>query len=386
MKLLSTLSFLCILVLTSHFANAQPVQAKAIELLPAAIKPVPAEQEEEGEQEGEEQGEQNSEEEGIVEAIRIEGQQPGAREIRLTLWDGTVVMGSVNIEYVKVETQFGKLEVPVQNIIQFRPGLDSFPELTERINSLVEQLDNRDFQTRERAHRELVGMGVSIRSVLHAVDPGTSAERKKHLLAIREEIDEMVDGEENWDEGGQEPELVRGDTLQTRDFTIVGKILQPEFVLNSKYGELTISLSDIKSADRTWMRSTQAVTKTVNVKGESFFQTTPISSKIRVNKGDRIRIRASGSVHWATWGNINSTPNGITNQGNWLNFNCGTLLARIGTGNDYEKIGEKGDFVAKSNGILYLGIAMRDNYANQANYQWPGSYKAKITVTPGAEE
>ena len=167
MKLLSTLSFLCILVLTSHFANAQPVQAKAIELLPAAIKPVPAEQEEEGEQEGEEQGEQNSEEEGIVEAIRIEGQQPGAREIRLTLWDGTVVMGSVNIEYVKVETQFGKLEVPVQNIIQFRPGLDSFPELTERINSLVEQLDNRDFQTRERAHRELVGMGVSIRSVLH---------------------------------------------------------------------------------------------------------------------------------------------------------------------------------------------------------------------------
>ena len=134
------------------------------------------------------------------------------------------------------------------------------------------------------------------------------------------------------------------------------------------------------------MQSTQVVTKTVEIQGNAFFQTTPKTTRIHVNKGDRIRIRASGTVQWATWGNISSSPTGITNQGNWKNFNCGALLARIGTGDAYENVGTKTEFVAKSSGVLQLGIAMRDNYAQQEHYQWPGSYNAKIMITPATTE
>jgi len=377
MKNLSPLTALiCISIvgLLSHTANAQ-LRVEFGQALPPAIQLMPARRienaaEQEQQEQQEEQAAEKEAEEDVVEAARITGEEPGDREIRLSLWDGTVVMGDVDIDYLKVETEFGKLQVPISNIINFRPGLDSFPQLTEKIDTLVQQLDDRDFQKREQAHRELVQMGPSIRNV-----------------KIREEIDEMIESEVDWEADGQSfEELVQGDTIQTGDFTIVGKILQPEFTLASKYGQLTISLSDIQAADRTWMQTTQTVSKTVNVAGNSFFQTTPVSTKIRVKKGDRIKIRASGTVQWATWGNISSSPTGITNQGNWSNFNCGTLIARIGTGTDYLKVGERGDFVAKTNGVLQLGIAMRDNYAQQNNYQWPGKYKAKITVTPGEEE
>lgn len=328
--------------------------------------------------------EKEDDEAGVVEAPRVKVQQPGEREVRLTLWDGTVVTGDIGIEFFKVQTQFGQLEVPVKNVISLRPGLDSFPQMTQDIASLVEKLGDRDFQTREQAHRELVAMGRAIRSEIGNFDDGGSAERKKHLDKIREQIEEMADDEAEWEEESDDAELIRGDTIRTRDFTIVGKILQPEFSLNSKYGELTIALSDIKKGDRTWLQSSESISKNVVVKGNSFFQSTPVSSKIRVNKGDRVKIKATGTVQWASWGNISSGPGGITNQGNWQGHNCGTLLARIGKGNEYVKIGEKGEFVAKSNGVLYLGISMRDNYANQAGYQWPGEYKARVSVSPAA--
>ena len=383
MKKLSTLTLLTLALVFGLFAQATNAQVTV------EIQVAPEQEEAPGSQEEEEPNSQEEanpqDEEGTAETPSAESEQPGNREIRLSLWDGTIVTGDVNIEFLMVETQFGKLEVPVKNIINLKPGLDSFPALTEKITALVEQLDDRNFQTREQAHRKLIEMGPSIRSVVNGFESGKSAERRKHLEKIREEFDEMIESADEWEDGSENDELIRGDTIQTGDFTIVGKILQPQFILDSKYGRLTIALADIKTADRTWMQSAVAITKTVEVKGNAFFQTTPVATKIRVNKGDRIRIRASGTVSWATWGNITSTPEGITNQGNWQNFNCGTLLARIGTGNDYQKIGNRNEFVAKSSGVLQLGIAMRDNYAQQNNYQWPGSYRAKITVTPAEE-
>lgn len=355
---------------------ARPVQAEAAEKIPANQDEEAAKQDDEKDQEDD-----------VIVAPRVAVQQPGEREMRLRLWDGTIVTGDLGIDLLNVNTQFGQLEVPVKNIISLRPGLESFPEMTQRIGVMVEKLGDRDFQTREKAHRDLVAMGRSIRFVLANFSDGGSAERKKHLDKIREQIEEMVDEESEWDDESGDLELIQGDTIITRDFTIVGKILQPEFSLSSKYGKLTIALSDIKMGDRTWLNTSEAINKNIVVKGNSFFQTTPVSTKIRVNKGDRIKIRATGTVQWASWGNVSSGPDGITNQGNWQGHNCGMLLARVGNSGEYVKIATKGEFVAKANGVLFLGISMRDNYARQASYQWPGEYKTRISVSPsGVEE
>ncbi len=308
----------------------------------------------------------------------------GDRYIRFHMWDGSIVGGEVTTNQIDVETEFGTLQVPIGKITKFYPGLDSIPVLNARINQLVEGLGDKDFDVREQSHRELVSMGIQLRTEIHRFEDGGSAERKKHLQEIKKEIEEMVDQLDEFDEPLDERALIRGDMVVTRDFSIVGKILQNEFRIGSKFGELRVNLGDIKMGDRSFTQKREDIRKSVEVSGTAFFQTTPKSTKIRVNRGDKIQIRASGVVQWTNW-STSSTPDGINNQGQWNGMDCGCLAARIGNTSQYIKLGSKAEFVAKQTGVLYLGVAMRDNYASNNGYRWDGNYDVKIVVTPAGK-
>lgn len=307
--------------------------------------------------------------------------QPGPREVRLELWDGSVLTGDLGIDSIHIDTKFGTLEVPVSNIQFLRPGLESIPEMKAKIAGLVEQLGDKEFQNRERAHRDLLAMGLAIRSQLRSFADGGSAERKKHLQTLTEEIEELAEDEDPTQAANAALELE--DSITTGDFTIVGRIRETEFALKTRYGDLQVKLQDIRSGDRATGKSTSAVRKSIDIEATAFFQREPAKTRIRVKAGDRISIRATGTVNWASWGNMASSPEGIGNQGQWNGMNCGALAARIGKGDDVIKIGEKADFVAKSSGELVLGIAMQDNFASQEGYQWTGKYTARIVVEPG---
>jgi hypothetical protein len=309
---------------------------------------------------------------------------PGPREVRLQLWDGSILTGDLGIDSIHIDTKFGMLEVPVSNIQYLRPGLESIPELNEKLKNLVEQLGDKEFQAREQAHRELLAMGVSIRNQLRTFNDGGSAERKKHLQTLTEEIEELAEDEDPAQTANSSLDVE--DSITTGDFTIVGRIRENEFSLKTKYGDLQIKLKDIRSGDRTWGVTASAVRKAVDIDATAFFQREPAKTRIRVKAGDRISIKASGSVNWASWGNMTSTPEGIGNQGQWNGMNCGALAARIGKNGDVIKVGEKAEFVAKVSGELFLGVAMQDNFANQEGYQWNGKYTARIVVEPGTQK
>src|SRR5262245_51737840 len=90
---------------------------------------------------------------------------PG-RLIRLHLMEGSVVSGRLSTEVVTVETAFGKLEVPVGNIVSFTPGLDSHPEERKRIRRLIQQLGSNAAAERDAAERTLTDMGKAIQNEL----------------------------------------------------------------------------------------------------------------------------------------------------------------------------------------------------------------------------
>ncbi len=323
--------------------------------------------------------------EPMVEATKVERSQLGPRQVRLHLWDGSIVMGDVSIDSIHVETRFGKLEVPIANIQEFRPGLNSVPEINDAIVGLVEKLGDREFQVRESARQSLAAMGPMIRNRLQEFADDGSAERKKHLATLNEEFTQLV--EDGTDNGETiEPPIDIEDTITTGEFTIVGKIVEKQFQLSTRYGQLNLDLQHIKRADRVWDVGKDAVRKAVDVAGDQFFQKTPMATRILVKAGDRVSIRASGSVAWVSWGNISSGPDGIGQQGEWNGAQCGTLMARIGKSGEYIKVGSKGDFVAKSSGELFLGVAMQDHLATQEGYQWSGKYRTKIVVESGAEQ
>ncbi len=320
-------------------------------------------------------------EEEMVEAVSLEVEELGPREVRFHLWDGSIVSGDVSVSAIHIKTKFGMLEVPVANIVSFQPGMNSLPDLKAEIDTLVTQLGDREFQTRERAKQTLLGRGVAFYDYLSSLKPEENAELKKNLTAILESLaEEAADSEFN---GAASPAVTPEDSITTGTFTIVGEIQEGGFDLATPYGDLKIGIKDIKAGDRAFRATGEVVTKKVDVDAVAFFQRTPKATKIRVNTGDRISIRATGTVQWASWGDITSTPEGLPNHGVFEGIPSGTLIARIGKSNEYIKIGNKNDFVAKSSGELILGIAIQENYSRQNGYQWNGNYTASIRVESG---
>lgn len=309
----------------------------------------------------------------------------GKQFAQLHLTDGSIIGGDFLAVDIDVKTSYGMLKIPISRIIKFQPGLNTRPDYVESISSLFEKMGDPDEKTRIAAQKELLSLGIKNQLLLDKLETQANENQKNLLAEIRKAFAEEVELNEEEMIPMDQPSALK-DTIVTPDFSIVGEIQQKQFSLKSKFGDLKVELSDIKFADRSIETTGPDVRKTVSVPAEAFFQRTPKSTKIRVNKGDRITIRGSGTVQWTNWNNT-SSPEGLTNRSQWNGINSGKLTARVGKDNSQcVAIGTNGNFVAKSSGILYLGIAMRDSYAGNGNgYRWTGEYQAKIVVSPAKQ-
>lgn len=301
--------------------------------------------------------------------------------IQFELWDGSQIVGKIEAQSIGISTEFGMLEVPIGKIRRVLPGYGSYPVLRDEISKLVEQLDDKDFDIREAAQRSLVEKGLILQNILANQDDGGSAERKKRLAEIQKEFEEMVEELEESFETDVSRGLIEDDTIETDSFSIVGKIQKADFKLRTKFGDLSVSLADIKSGDRTVFQRGNVVEKSFTVKGDAFYQRKPVVTRIRVEKGDRITIRGSGTVNWTNWSTV-SSPTGLPNQGQYNGIPAGALTARVGSSGKVTLIGDKKSFVATTGGTLYLAVAMPDNYVNESSYRWTGSFRAKVKVEP----
>ena len=310
---------------------------------------------------------------------RVEVGPINPRLIKLNLQDGSTITGELTVDEITVATDFGPLTVPVSKLKSFKPGLSSYPELLGKITSLIDALGGDDFKSREQAHKDLAKWGVKVRGELERRAADDNEERKRHIAEILKELDEQAQDED--EDGTPEQPWVRGDTITTSDFTIVGKISLDTFKVTSKYGPLNVALADIASAERAVGRKS-AFRRTVNVEGNNLVQRSFKNSGIRVERGDKISIRADGTINMSPWGsNMNSTPDGGANYGVYQQFHGGALLAKIGTSGKLFKVGSKHTFVAQQAGVLHFAVAMQDQYS-QEGYAFPGQYNVKVLVEP----
>ncbi|MGB6041768.1 MAG: hypothetical protein WBF93_01310, partial [Pirellulales bacterium] len=175
----------------------------------------------------------------------------------------------------------------------------------------------------------------------------------------------------------------RDDFITTTKFTVVGKIVEESFQVDSKYGALTVKLSDVQHAERP-QSGRGIVKKSLEVSGANLVQRVWKSTGVRVSKGDEIVVRADGEIMMTPWGNnMQSKPDGGAQFGWYVQNEIagGTLCARIGEQGQAIKVGGRATFVAKRSGTLQFGVAMVHNYA-QANYNFPGHYDVQVKVRP----
>lgn len=301
--------------------------------------------------------------------------------IRLHLMDGSVISGKLSIKEILVDTEFGQLNVPIENIRIFTPGLGSHPELTGRIDSLIDDLGSSEYGDRERAQKELQKIGLPALELLQKRQDDTDTERRKRIKTLLTELEDIQDALE--DEFAEEPEMDRSlmiqrDTVVTTEFTMVGKIVPKSFNISSPYGSLVIKLSDIRRAVRD-SGGRPDVKKSFGLDGSYIVQRGSLDTKIRVERGDRVYLEADGTLTMTPWGNrAIATPEGAPNYGWYIpnDIPSGALIAKIGKGNFF-KVGSKHNFTVEKTGDLELAIGMQQDYSNN---NFPGRYNVKILV------
>ena len=331
-----------------------------------------------------EKGEKTEKKEEEIEVTRTPAPPLGPKFIRLHLQDGSVISGDLSVSEITVETQFGKLVVPIDKIRSFSPGLDSNTKAAQDLLDLIGKLGSDDYKTREQAHKDLAAKGPRVQKELEKAIASDNAEVKRHISEILKEFEEAAEEKDDAEESsGESSPWIRLDTIVTSDFTVVGKVSPAEFKIDSKYGPLAIQLADITKGERE-VSVRESLKKNLTVDNSNLALRAYKSSGIRVQAGDRVSITAEGSIVMSPWGNnSHSGPEGMPNYG-WFIANQipgGALCAKIGDKGAPFKVGRKSSFIAKSSGTLQLAIGMQAEYSNEG-YQFPGEYKIKLKVDP----
>ena len=304
--------------------------------------------------------------------------QTGGEVLKIHLMDGSQIGGRLAARDIEVETQFGKLTIPVAAIVSLTPGLASHPQVGQNIDTLIERLGSPVFSEREAAQKALAAMGPSVRLKLAPATEDADTERRTRVKTILEEFDAVEEDSES-DEPSGPHRLIDRDTIETTDFTVVGRIVQQEFDISSQYGTLKVKLSDIARIAHNVVEK-QDIVKTVNIGDANLISRGLKDTGIRIDRGDRVTLAADGTITMTPWGNqAVSTPEGVPNFG-WYQPNkiaTGTLVGKIGPNGPVFRIGSKHTLTADRSGVLQLAIAMPGDQQNQA---FPGEYRAKIRV------
>ena len=179
----------------------------------------------------------------------VEAAEAGER-FRFELLDGTTIDGTINeLEQLTVKTAYGTLRIPIAGLVGFSPGLDSRPDLAEKLDVLIRLLVSPEKKERETAQAGLIKLGPTVRPMIEALakdgdpDPEYKARRKAILDAYAKWVSDHPD------------ETVRPlrkgpDSVKTALFSGMGRVADEAFTITSEYAQVRVKLSDIWRVQR----------------------------------------------------------------------------------------------------------------------------------------
>src|SRR5690606_9275330 len=93
-------------------------------------------------------------------------------------------------------------------------------------------------------------------------------------------------------------------------FTVVGRIAPETFRIETPFGPLTIALKDIRYVTRESDRRPE-VRSRISIDGSNLVQNGLKETSVRLQRGDRVQITATGRIVMAPFGhNVTSSPDG----------------------------------------------------------------------------
>lgn len=288
--------------------------------------------------------------------------------MRIQLKNGSVLFGEIAFSSIVIQTAYGALTVPTTDVVKLRVGKRSDPDLLEEIAGLVESLGSDDAAERNRAQEQLARLGRVAESELRQAAKSDDPEVKNRAATLLKEIENMSDDDAET--------LPDEDELVTVRFTICGDIQIETLELNTAYGALSIPKKELRVI--AFQRPTQQ-SLAVEISCEAG-TSSPLNTKLFVRKGDKIVVRARGTINFRG-GGWEIGPEGNSQYGTFMNVPMGALVGRIGTSTNWFQVGEKWQGKAAKDGFLHLAVAMNPEYLKLSS----GTYEVTIEVSPEGE-
>jgi hypothetical protein len=293
---------------------------------------------------------------------------PTAVEVRLS--DGSRVHMNILQGSLEIETKYGKLITPTADLRRLEFGIRTPPEVVKKTEDAIKRLGNDSYQEREKAVKELVAIGATAYMPLYQAAKSKDAEVARRANQALEEIRKKT----------PESKLrVREDDLiQTAEFTIIGKILNPTIKAKSAiFGETQLNIADLRGIR--WLGLQAELDLVIDAAKYAVNAAQWMETGLELAEGDDLTITASGQVDLLVNGQNVTGPGGNAQFGvaPGTNHPPGALLGKIGQSGQTFLIGESFKGPSRGEGKLFLQIAPSP-WARHGNAV-SGSYAVKIT-------
>jgi hypothetical protein len=261
---------------------------------------------------------------------------PHAVELR----SGTVLVGRIEPSNWRVATAFGELTVPVVEIRRVRFGRRAQPERLARVEEAVKNLASAVPERRDHARASIVQEGIfAVPSLRAAVKTHDDPEVKRIAAEILKELDP-----------DDEAVVPDDDQVDTARFSVLGQIQLDAFKVNVKeLGPLVVKRGDVEGVRSVAPDDSRKIT----VAGTNCWPNGWLETKIKVEKGEKLKVSASGTIFFPNWGQA-FTPDGNQNMGMMNGMMVGTLAARVGPKGTIFRLGSNFNGAMPASGTLQL--------------------------------
>jgi len=270
-----------------------------------------------------------------------EGPRPHAVELR----GGTILVGRLEPSAWKVKTAFGELMVPVTEIRRVRFGRRAQPERLALVEAAITDLASGNADRRDRARAMIAEEGAfALGSVRRAAKTADDPEVRRIASELLEKL-----------EADEVEAFPDEDQIDTARFSVTGDVELTAFKVHvAELGALVV-----RRADVAYIRSSgPSRTQKLSIDGSHVWPNGWLDTKIKVEKGAKLRIAARGTIFFPNWGQA-FTPDGNPNMGMIMaGMMTGTLAGRIGDKGQLFRIGTSYSGEANASGTLQLIIMM----------------------------
>jgi len=305
-------------------------------------------------------------------------------ELKLTLRDGNVISGtSSSITSVSLNTDFGKLEIPIKNVSALDFGITPDNSNKEKIINLIKQMADPTVEKRQAAYDELVKMSINTIPVISNYIYGEVYQQSEYTDYTPEAALSEMKNTYGVDETYTDKDIVS----INYEYTIGGIFSIKTISLKTEYGDLSIPKEKIKKVEISCYDETNGDKTFKLMASKNISSNTDggwLNTGIKVKTGQKININASGEIILASLSGNKYNPDGSATSSSSSEYGTttsstyptyGNVVYKIGDTGEVIKAGSKYNGMAKDSGTLFLSI-----YETVYNSTNSGSYSVKLSL------